>query len=230
MLYCARPDNCILWSMLQLLLIMLIPTLLQSHLKQRQFLICMPLFCIVGNVAAGWVWYIFWPSRSLQGPREVCFDWCLWEPLLTSKRKNHRSDSSESPHVASASIFSLLWHFISGTGFLSDLTKNLLQFAERFQQPLSIMSQRKFNPARDRCSVMWDVLWGNLVKMEMTRRKKDQPGSSPSQLIFYVQNRPMESKESTRVIKCIHESPQAFEIYASIEQAMIAYGPKHLKV
>lgn len=108
--------------------------------------------------------------------------------------------------------------------------KTFWKFAEWFQQPLSIVAQRKFNPARDRCSVMWDVLWDNLVKMEMTHGKKDEPSSSPSQLILYMQNRPTESKESTRVIKCIHESPQAFEIYSSIERAMTSYGPKHSKV
>ncbi|KAL6002795.1 hypothetical protein ACLOJK_023017 [Asimina triloba] len=98
------------------------------------------------------------------------------------------------------------------------------------QQPSHIMAQRKFNPARDPCSVLWDVLWDGLAAMELVHGKKDNPRSSPSQLVLYLQTRSMESKESIRVIKCTRDSEQAAEIYISIEQVMNAFGPKHSKV
>ncbi|KAH7682946.1 Vacuolar protein sorting-associated protein 13 [Dioscorea alata] len=93
------------------------------------------------------------------------------------------------------------------------------------QQPANIMAQRKFNPARDACTILWDVVWEDLVTMELTRGKKDQPGSLPSHLIIYLHSRSIESKESTRVIKCTRGSQQACDIYASIEQALNTYGP-----
>ncbi|XP_077211040.1 calcium-dependent lipid-binding family protein isoform X2 [Tasmannia lanceolata] len=93
------------------------------------------------------------------------------------------------------------------------------------QQPSNIMAQKRFDPARDPCSVLWDVLWSDLVTMELTHRKKDHPRSSPSQLILYLQSRSTDSKENIRVIKCSRESQQAVEIYSSIEQARNAYGP-----
>ncbi|XP_058093613.1 uncharacterized protein LOC131239768 [Magnolia sinica] len=97
------------------------------------------------------------------------------------------------------------------------------------QQPLNIMAQRKFNPARDPCSVLWDVLWNDLVTMELIHGKKDHPKSSPSQLVLYLQTRSIESKDSMFVIKCNRESQQATEIYSSIEQARNAFGPNHSK-
>lgn len=97
------------------------------------------------------------------------------------------------------------------------------------QQPSNIMAQRKFNPARDPCSVLWDVLWDDLVTMELTHGKKDHQRSSPSRLLLYLRTKPTELKEITRVIKCICESQQAFEIYSSIDRALISYGPKHSK-
>ena len=92
------------------------------------------------------------------------------------------------------------------------------------------MAQRKFNPVRDPCSVLWDALWDDLITMELAHGKKERPTSPPSQLILYLQTRPTVSKENTRVIKCIQESQQAFEIYSSIDRAIISYGPKHSKV
>ncbi|KAJ8645273.1 hypothetical protein MRB53_007021 [Persea americana] len=97
------------------------------------------------------------------------------------------------------------------------------------QQPSNVMAQRKFNPVRDPCSVLWDALWDDLITMELAHGKKERPTSPPSQLILYLQTRPTVSKENTRVIKCIQESQQAFEIYSSIDRAMISYGPKHSK-
>ncbi|WOL14400.1 hypothetical protein Cni_G23180 [Canna indica] len=92
------------------------------------------------------------------------------------------------------------------------------------QQPTNIMAQRKFNPPRDPCSVLWDVLWDDLVTMELTRGKKDQQGSLPSQLILYLQMRSTESN-ATRVIKCHRGTEQATNVYSSIQQALNAYGP-----
>ncbi|XP_026446363.1 vacuolar protein sorting-associated protein 13C-like [Papaver somniferum] len=96
------------------------------------------------------------------------------------------------------------------------------------QQPSTIMAQRKFSPARDPCSVLWDVLWDDLVTMELTHGKKDHQRGPPSRLVLYLQTRSTESREQTRIIKCIRESQQAVEIYSSIEQAMSIYGPNHL--
>lgn len=127
----------------------------------------------------------------------------------------------------------MLIFILSGCYFICNTVSahsNLLQSSVQFQQPSNVMAQRKFNSVRDPCSVLWDVLWDDLITMELTNGKKDRPMSSPSQLILYLRTRPTESKENTRVIKCIHESQQAFEIYSSIERAMIAYGPKHSKV
>ncbi|KAJ6809713.1 uncharacterized protein M6B38_135830 [Iris pallida] len=93
------------------------------------------------------------------------------------------------------------------------------------QQPINIMAQRKFNPARDPCSVSWDVLFEDLVTMELAHGKKDHPGSPPSRLILYLQMRSTDSKECTRVIKCNRGSQQAVEMFSSIEQALNSYGP-----
>nr|CAD1836498.1 unnamed protein product [Ananas comosus var. bracteatus] len=97
------------------------------------------------------------------------------------------------------------------------------------QQPANILAQRKFNPARDPCSVIWDVLWDDLVTMELTHGKKDHPGSLPSRLILYLQMKPSDSKEAVRVIKCSRGSDEAASIYASIQEAMRIYGPYALK-
>lgn len=91
------------------------------------------------------------------------------------------------------------------------------------------MGQRKFNPARDACTVLWDVLWDDLVTMELTRGKKDQQGSLPSRLILYLQMRSAESN-TIRVIKCCRGSEQASDIYSSIQQALNTYGPYASKV
>uniref|UniRef100_A0A1D1XLD7 Vacuolar protein sorting-associated protein 13C n=2 Tax=Anthurium amnicola TaxID=1678845 RepID=A0A1D1XLD7_9ARAE len=95
------------------------------------------------------------------------------------------------------------------------------------QQPINIGAQKKFNPARDACSVLWDVLWDDLVTMELAHGKNEQP-KSPL-LILYLKIRSFESKESTRVIECCRGSQQAIEVYSSIEKAMSTYGPKHSK-
>lgn len=97
------------------------------------------------------------------------------------------------------------------------------------QQPTNIMVQRKFNPARDPCSVLWDVLLDDIVTMELANGKKDGPGSLPSRLILYLQVRSTEPRETARMIKCSHGSEQATEIYLSIQQALNAYGPNASK-
>ncbi|KAJ8532740.1 hypothetical protein K7X08_015629 [Anisodus acutangulus] len=98
------------------------------------------------------------------------------------------------------------------------------------QQPSNLIAQKKFNPARDPCSVLWDVLLDDIVTMELTHGKKDLPNGPPSRLIMYLQSRSLESKDQVRVIKCHHESNQAFEVYSSIEQARSVYGPSQSKV
>uniref|UniRef100_A0A2P2MA98 Peroxin/Ferlin domain-containing protein n=1 Tax=Rhizophora mucronata TaxID=61149 RepID=A0A2P2MA98_RHIMU len=97
------------------------------------------------------------------------------------------------------------------------------------QQPSNIIAQRKFTPARDPCSVLWDVLWDDLVTMELTHGKKDQPKGLPSRLILYLRSKLAEVKEQARVIKCSRGTDQAIEIYSSIERATNTYGQKSSK-
>jgi len=94
---------------------------------------------------------------------------------------------------------------------------------------LPLMTQRKFNPAKDPCSVIWDVLWDDLVTVEMTHGKKDPPGSLPSKLILYLKARPSNSKEVVRLVKCNRGSDQATIIYSAIDKAYKAYGPNSVK-
>lgn len=98
------------------------------------------------------------------------------------------------------------------------------------QQPSNIIAQRKYNPARDPCSVLWDVLWDDLVTMELTHGKKDQPKAPFSQLVLYLKTRSPEFKEQVRVIKCSRDDThQAQKIYSSVERAMSTYGPSKSK-
>ncbi|XP_042405096.1 vacuolar protein sorting-associated protein 13C-like [Zingiber officinale] len=92
------------------------------------------------------------------------------------------------------------------------------------QQPTNIMAQRKFSPARDPCSVLWDVLLDDLVTMELTHGKKDHQGSFPSHLILYLQTRSVDSN-AIRMIKCYRGSEQATDVYSSIQKSLNAYGP-----
>ncbi|WVZ75446.1 hypothetical protein U9M48_023496 [Paspalum notatum var. saurae] len=94
---------------------------------------------------------------------------------------------------------------------------------------LPMMTQRKFNPAKDPCSVIWDVLWDDLVTVEMTHGKKDPPGSLPSKLILYLKAKPSNSKEVVRLVKCNRGSDQATIIYSALDKAYKAYGPNSVK-
>ncbi|KAJ8437020.1 hypothetical protein Cgig2_010365 [Carnegiea gigantea] len=98
------------------------------------------------------------------------------------------------------------------------------------QQPLSVvLHQKKFSPAKDPCSILWDVLWDDLVTMELTHGKKEQPKAPPSCVILYLRSKTIEPKDQVRKVKCNHESNQAFQVYTAIEQAMNTYGPNQLK-
>ncbi|PON64877.1 Phosphatidylinositol-4, 5-bisphosphate phosphodiesterase gamma [Parasponia andersonii] len=97
------------------------------------------------------------------------------------------------------------------------------------QQPSNIIAQRKFSPAKDPCSIVWDVLWDDLATMELTHGKKDNPKALSSRLILYLRSRSTELKEQVRVVKCIPETHQALEIYSSIELALQNYGPNQSK-
>lgn len=99
-----------------------------------------------------------------------------------------------------------------------------------FQQSSSIIGQKKFDPARDPCSVLWDVLWDNLMTMELSHGKKDLPNSLPSRVILYLKTRSLDPKDQVRIIKCNCDSNQAFKVYTSIEQATNTYGPNQSKV
>ncbi|OMO58553.1 hypothetical protein COLO4_34529 [Corchorus olitorius] len=96
-------------------------------------------------------------------------------------------------------------------------------------QQTSHITQRKFNPARDPCSVLWDVMWDDLATMELTQGKKDQPKAPPSRLILYLKSRATDAKEQVRIIKCSRDTRQALEVYSSVEQAMNTYGPNLCK-
>ncbi|KAK6930330.1 Vacuolar protein sorting-associated protein 13, DH-like domain [Dillenia turbinata] len=96
-------------------------------------------------------------------------------------------------------------------------------------QTPNIITQRKFSPARDPCTVSWDVLWDDLVTMELTICKKDPPNAPPSRLVLYLRTRSNDPKEQVRIIKCSHDSHQALEVYSAIEQAMNTYGPTQSK-
>ncbi|GKV06822.1 hypothetical protein SLEP1_g18658 [Rubroshorea leprosula] len=91
-------------------------------------------------------------------------------------------------------------------------------------QQTSNITHRKFNPARDPCSVLWDVTWDNLATIDLTHGKKDQPKAPPSRLILYLNIRPTEMKEQVRVIKCSRDTRQALDIHSSIIQAMQTFG------
>ncbi|KAI4335042.1 hypothetical protein L6164_013726 [Bauhinia variegata] len=93
------------------------------------------------------------------------------------------------------------------------------------QQPSNIIAQRKFSPAKDPCSILWDVLWEDLLTMELQHGKKDGPKSPPSRFILYLKSRSSDAKENVRKIKCTRESHQAQEVYTSIENALYTYGP-----
>ncbi|KAG2314342.1 hypothetical protein Bca52824_017464 [Brassica carinata] len=102
------------------------------------------------------------------------------------------------------------------------------------QQPSNIMGQRKFIPAKDACSIQWDVLWTDLVTMELTDGKRDQPNSPPSRLILYLRSKSHDSKdlrsklhdskEQFRIVKCSPNTKQAFEVYSAIDQSINLYG------
>lgn len=78
--------------------------------------------------------------------------------------------------------------------------------------------------------MLWEVPWGELVTMELTKGKKDHPGSLPSHLILYLRMKPNDSKEAFRTIKCTPSSEQATKVYVSIQQALDTYGPSSSKV
>lgn len=98
------------------------------------------------------------------------------------------------------------------------------------QQPSNMIAQRKFSPARDPCSILWDILWDDLGTMELTHGKKDNPKGPPSRLILYLQSRSLDMKENHRIIKCISETRQALQAYSSIMHALNTYGPGVSKV
>ncbi|EYU33083.1 hypothetical protein MIMGU_mgv11b023109mg [Erythranthe guttata] len=95
------------------------------------------------------------------------------------------------------------------------------------QQPSNLIAQKKFNPARDPCSVLWDVVWDDLVTMELVHGKKDHPSAPTSRVLLYLHNKNGDAKDQYRIIKCSRDSNQAFEVYSSIEQARSTYGPTH---
>ncbi|KAG8658937.1 uncharacterized protein LOC110610326 isoform X2 [Manihot esculenta] len=111
-------------------------------------------------------------------------------------------------------------HFVLPKGKIVMVTHRRVML---LQQPY-IIGQRKFTPARDPCSVLWDVLWNDLLTMELTNGKKDHPKAPPSRLMLFLRSRPTDAKEQARKIKCNRETDQALEVYCSIERAMNTFG------
>ncbi|KAJ0034329.1 hypothetical protein Pint_24264 [Pistacia integerrima] len=112
-------------------------------------------------------------------------------------------------------------HFILPKGKILMITHRRVIL---LQQPANIIAQRKFSPARDPCSILWDVLWDDLVTMELTHGKNENPKALPSRVALYLHIKSTEAKEQVRVIKCSSETHQALEVYSSIERARDTYG------
>ncbi|KAJ9559357.1 hypothetical protein OSB04_013971 [Centaurea solstitialis] len=96
-------------------------------------------------------------------------------------------------------------------------------------QTSNLIPQKKFNPARDPCLVLWDVLWEDLGTMELTRGKKDGANAPPSKLVLHLKSKTSDTNDHNRVIKCYRETKQAMEVYSSIEQAMKTFVPNQPK-
>ncbi|KAL1372338.1 hypothetical protein AAHE18_01G196400 [Arachis hypogaea] len=118
-------------------------------------------------------------------------------------------------------------HFMLRKGKILMITHRRLIL---LQQPSNVIGQRKFIPARDPCSIQWDIRWDDLATMELTHGKKDNPKSPPTRLILYLKSRTLDTKENVRIVKCIPESHQALEVYSSIDRAFHTYGPGASKV
>ncbi|CAI0626413.1 unnamed protein product [Linum tenue] len=106
-------------------------------------------------------------------------------------------------------------HFILPKGKIVMVTHRRVML---LQQPSTIIGQRKFNPAGDPCSVLWDVLWSDLMTMELNHGKKDQQKSPPSKLLIYLQSRSTELREQFRQIKCSRETDQALEVTVQLKE------------
>ncbi|XP_035834787.1 uncharacterized protein LOC110887015 isoform X3 [Helianthus annuus] len=97
-------------------------------------------------------------------------------------------------------------------------------------QTSNIITQKKFNPARDPCLVLWDVLLEDVGSMQLTTGKKDGPNAPPSKLKLSLKSKSSsENNDHTRVIKCYRDTQQATQVHSSIEQAMSTYAPKDSK-
>uniref|UniRef100_A0A7N0UXF0 PH domain-containing protein n=1 Tax=Kalanchoe fedtschenkoi TaxID=63787 RepID=A0A7N0UXF0_KALFE len=116
-------------------------------------------------------------------------------------------------------------HFLLRKGKILIITHRRILL---LQQPSNII-QRKFSPARDPCSVLWDVTWDSLATIELSHGKKDRPKSPHSRLILYLQTKSADVRDQIRIIKCVRETSQAMEVYDAIEQALNTYGPSKTK-
>ncbi|KAE8735935.1 hypothetical protein F3Y22_tig00000313pilonHSYRG00026 [Hibiscus syriacus] len=96
-------------------------------------------------------------------------------------------------------------------------------FVDLFKTSTNI-THRKFNPMKDPCSVLWDVMWDDLKTMDLTRGKKDLLKAPPSRLVLHLKTKQADAKEQVRIIKCNRGTHQTLEVYSSIERAMITYG------
>ncbi|RAL47447.1 hypothetical protein DM860_013412 [Cuscuta australis] len=142
----------------------------------------------------------------------------LNRPSAVEMEQNHRAAYRSSAANSSACVT----HSVGGNKSVGSVKKN----KKRRKTLINLIAQKKFNPARDPCSVLWD----DLVTMELSPGKKDAMNSPPSRLIIYLESRSLEGKDQVRIIKCQPNSNQTFEVYSSIELARTTYGPSDSKV
>ncbi|KAK4759220.1 hypothetical protein SAY87_022351 [Trapa incisa] len=118
-------------------------------------------------------------------------------------------------------------HFVLPKGKIVVITHRRVILLQ--QTTSNIMAQKKFNPARDPCSVVWDIIWDDLMTMELMHRKNDARKAPPSLLILYVKSQAPDYREQIRKIKCSRGSHQAQEVYSAIDLAKNTYGPVKAK-
>lgn len=98
------------------------------------------------------------------------------------------------------------------------------------QHPTNIIVQKKPDLLKDPCTVLWDVVWKDLLTIELMPGKHEPQNAMPSRLALHLRTGSQDalifdSKELVRIIKCHPNTDQADRIHDAILQAMTAYGP-----
>ena len=90
------------------------------------------------------------------------------------------------------------------------------------QHPTSNILQRKPDLLKDPSSVLWDVTWKDINRIERASGKNDI--GRPSRLNLHLYEK-VDSKETFRVVKCDPSTDQADEVFTKIQQVMAMYAP-----